>query len=179
MVCYGGNIIWLWWQGPVMTCSYLGRSGSRKMHANIQLPFSLFPSCLVWDHGMELHAFTCPSFNHLWKCTETCLKVCPTKVFPNPVHREFQFLVMVNSYFCREVVIYQAFQWLFVFKLYDLGDQDYSIFFSIIVEYLKWVISRGFHGSWFWKVRHWQLISGEEKARWGWTCLFFTSLVSW
>lgn len=110
VVCYGGNIIWLWWQGPVMTCSYLGRSGSRKMHANIQLPFSLFPSCLVWDHGMELHAFTCPSFNHLWKCTETCLKVCPTKVFPNPVHREFQFLVMVNSYFCREVVIYQAFQ---------------------------------------------------------------------
>lgn len=108
---YGGNI-WLWWQGPVITCSYLGRSGSRRMHANTQLPFSLFPSYLVWGHGMELHAFTClpPSFNYLWKCTQTCSKVCPTKVFPNPVHREFQFLVMVNSHFCRDVVIYQAFQ---------------------------------------------------------------------
>lgn len=123
---YGGKIFWLWWQGPVMACSYLGRSGSRKLHANIQLPFSLCPSYLVWDRGMELYAFTClpPSFNHFWKCTQTCSKVCHTKVFPNPVHREFQFLVMINSYFCREVVKYQAFQRLFVFKLYDFWDQD-------------------------------------------------------
>lgn len=98
----------LWWEHllAVMACSYLDRSGSRKIHANTQLPFSVFPSYLVWDHGMELHAFTClpPSFNHLWKCIQTCSKVCPTKVFPNPVHWEFQFLIMVIVTFVEKLL---------------------------------------------------------------------------
>lgn len=92
-VYHGGNIMVGTSSGCggrdlLMAYSYLGRSGSRKMHANTQLPFSLFPSYLVWDHRMVLHAFTClpPSFNHLWKRTQTCSKVFSTKVFPTPVH---------------------------------------------------------------------------------------------